>query len=813
MSVICDIIVIQLFIKTKLMTVEEIRDIARNTSQAYLDYLKKNDKGTEVVNVNKVNYINDKKNNFQIELHLSKKLFDTEAVFIQLLTNSKKYDSSHIKIVEYDSDKKILLIKPTPSVILDFKNLRATDITIISDLTFLISRVKAWFEENGCNISIPNKSSILKNSFSNIEYLEKYEPSPNQKESLLNIFSNPFSYIWGAPGTGKTQFVLAYAIMHYVKNGKKVIIIAPTNNAIEQVLKGVIKMTDEAGIDRKKILRLGIPSKKFAAVYPEVCEERGKLKRLQELVKQLASYQVAFKSIQYKQQLTELLSKIKELDDTSVLIKWNKLANNQLSQLSNDIKQIVKDIDGVKTEIDSLLFQKKKLETKRDSFIYRTKRFLSGTFIIEESIESIEKDIDNLRVKFTNLNKDKQDKEQKSIQLKEEITSYTNQLDKQRGNLFSLIIENSILESHSTEIISSLNNSTIDLKKEELISFIESELEEVDLSSSIFRNHSSSEEILLKIKEYENAISQIEVGQEVLRNVQVTATTLDGYIGRYTKERIDADHIFLDEAGYANIIKALTLFNNGVPITFLGDHMQLPPVCEINDTNIKNDEALRDVFIWAQSAIHVESMFNHSKDEVLNAYLNGSDLKNKVLVTSQLDTTHRFGSSLSSILAQHVYDGNFKSANSNSQTKIYYIHAPKEEGLKSRESIRECLAIKGIVQYFKQQDINEFSILSPYTKQVRLLGNHMPDERNDLKIMTVHKSQGQEWDVVILSVVDTNDKWFVDSQNKMSKGLNLVNTAVSRAKKMLVIVCNETHWLNQRGQLITDLIKNGEKIN
>lgn len=795
------------------MTVEEIRDIARNSSQAYLDYLRKNDKGTVVVNVHKVNYINDKKNSFQIELHLSKKLFDTEAVFIQLLTNSKKYDSSHIKVVEYDSDKNILLIKPTPSVISDFKNLRATDVTIISDLTFLISRVKTWFEENGGNISIPNKSSILKNSFSNIEYLEKYQPSPNQKESLLNIFSNPFNYIWGAPGTGKTQFVLAYAIMHYVKNGKKVIIIAPTNNAIEQVLKGVIKMTDEAGIDRKKILRLGIPTKKFAAVYPEVCEERGKLKRLQELEKQLASYQVAFKSIQYKQQLTELLSKIKELDDTSALIRWNKAANNQLSQLDSDIKQIVKDIDGVKTEIDSLLFRRKKLETKRDSFIYRTKRLFSGTFTIEESIESIEKDIENLRVKFANLNKDKQDKEQKSIQLKEEITSYTNQLDKQRGNLFSLIIDNSILESHSTKIIRSLNNSTIDLKKEELISFIESELEEVDLSSSIFRNHSSSEEILLKIKEYEAEISKIEVGQEVLRNVQVTACTLDGYIGRYTKERIDADHIFLDEAGYANIIKALTLFNNGVPITFLGDHMQLPPVCEINDTNIKNDEALRDVFVWAQSAIHAESMFNHSKEEVLNTYLNGSDFKNKTLVTSKLNTTHRFGSSLSLILAQHVYDGNFKSANSNSQTKIYYIHAPKEEGLKSRESIRECLAIKSIVQYFKQQNINEFSILSPYTKQVRLLGNHMPDERNDLKIMTVHKSQGQEWDVVILSVVDTNDKWFVDSQNKMSKGLNLVNTAVSRAKKMLVIVCDETHWLNQRGQLITDLIKNGEKIN
>lgn len=789
------------------MTVEEVRNIAINSSQTYLDYLKKTDKGTEIISVHKIYYITDKKSSSQIELHLSKKLFDTEAVFIHLLTNDKKFDSSQINIIEYDRDKNILLIKPTPSVVSNFENLRAADIEIISDLTFLISRVKAWFEENGGNIAIPDKPSVLKNTFSKIEYLDCFLPSQNQKESLLNIFSNPFSYIWGAPGTGKTQFVLAYAIMHYIRNSRKVVIIAPTNNAIEQVLRGVIKMTDKAGIDRKKILRLGIPSKKFATDYPEVCEERGKLKRLQEFEKQLASYRVASKNIQYRQELTGLLLKIKETDDMSSIIRKKEQTDNQLSQLNRGIKQITKEIDNTKSNIDSLLSQKKRLEVKRDSFFYRTKRFLSGTYTIEESIENLEKDMDNLQVKFAKLNDDKQDIEQKFMQLKVEAAKYTNQLDNQKKKVLSLIRVNSHLASHFTHTISNLNNSKTDFNKDEIIGIIESELEKVDLNTTIIRNH-SSEEILLKIEEYKEAISKIEVGQEILKNVQVTACTLDGYIGRYTKERINADHLFLDEAGYANIIKALTLFNNSVPITFLGDHMQLPPVCEINDRDIRNDESLRDMFVWSQSAIYVENMFNKSKDEMLNAYLSGYDLKNKVLVTSQLNTTYRFGSSLSSILAQHVYDGNFTSTDGDNQTKIYYIHASKEEGLKSRVSNNECLAIKNIVQYLKQNGKNEFSILTPYTRQVKLLGNYMPDERNNLKIMTVHKSQGQEWDVVILSVVDTYDKWFVDSQNKMSKGLNLVNTAVSRAKQMLIIVCDETYWLHQKGQLITDLMKN-----
>ena len=78
--------------------------------------------------------------------------------------------------------------------------------------------------------------------------------------------------------------------------------------------------------------------------------------------------------------------------------------------------------------------------------------------------------------------------------------------------------------------------------------------------------------------------------------------------------------------------------------------------------------------------------------------------------------------------------------------------------------------------------------------------------------MTVHGSQGREWDTVIVSVADTSDKWFVDSLNLASRGLNLVNTAVSRARKELLIVCDTTYWKRQTGQLISDLIRIGEEV-
>jgi len=134
------------------------------------------------------------------------------------------------------------------------------------------------------------------------------------------------------------------------------------------------------------------------------------------------------------------------------------------------------------------------------------------------------------------------------------------------------------------------------------------------------------------------------------------------------------------------------------------------------------------------------------------------------------------------------------------------------EGLKSRVSMNEVSEISKIVANLKRSGNDDFVILTPYKKQIRLLNNHLPQERNDLKILTVHGSQGREWDTVILSVVDTSDKWFVDTKIPISKGLNLVNTAVSRAKRNLIIVCDKNYWAGQKGQLITELIDCGQEI-
>ena len=79
-------------------------------------------------------------------------------------------------------------------------------------------------------------------------------------------------------------------------------------------------------------------------------------------------------------------------------------------------------------------------------------------------------------------------------------------------------------------------------------------------------------------------------------------------------------------------------------------------------------------------------------------------------------------------------------------------------------------------------------------------------------IVTVHRSQGREWDVVLFSVTDCFDEKYLTDTVKNRQALKLINTAVSRAKKMLVIIGDAEDWKGKPNQLISELFAVGTEI-
>ncbi len=152
------------------------------------------------------------------------------------------------------------------------------EVEAVVDLSFLVRKTRDYFEEYGHLVRYPEAVP----SFLPAEYPFPADsiPTEKQRSAVATVLNSRLSYVWGAPGTGKTQLVLATCIMAYVRRGSRVAVIAPTNNAVEQVLRGLVAAIAgdrdySEAIDLEcDISRIGSPTPGFIRDYPGMCEPR-----------------------------------------------------------------------------------------------------------------------------------------------------------------------------------------------------------------------------------------------------------------------------------------------------------------------------------------------------------------------------------------------------------------------------------------------------------------------------------------------------------------------------------------------------------
>lgn len=128
-------------------------------------------------------------------------------------------------------------------------------------------------------------------------------------------------------------------------------------------------------------------------------------------------------------------------------------------------------------------------------------------------------------------------------------------------------------------------------------------------------------------------------------------------------------------------------------------------------------------------------------------------------------------------------------------------HRPHAEKDRANETEAESISSE-IIPQIESTDIG---IIAPYNNQINLLKNSFADK--NYKIETVHKFQGQECDYIILSAVTDKIKFYEDdSIIDFMNSPNLINVAISRAKKRLYISVSE-EILKQEGTILRDLSK------
>lgn len=774
-----------------------LSQILVESANIYYNYLKDNNKGIISYSIKQIEKLPFPGNDFLYRFKLNSKLNSIEDLQLQVFDKIFKKHQANIQI--YDEENKSVVIRVSNSVINEFSdiaNIDVENIKLIYDLKFLIKNVKRWFELY--TIQIPTNKE-----FKNKDEIKFFNDcSKEQINAIKTALTKPISYIWGAPGTGKTQYVLTNSVLNYTIQDKKVIIVAPTNNAIEQVMTSLIKVTDQVNIPRNKIIRLGAPTEKFFNSYPEVCENEklwkilGLLKYKINLFDEILKYkQKKYNYEKYYKLIVENLIEIKNLETKNLEIKENILdLQKELSQLSKKEKSLNSNYDNVLirknfyiSKMSSITFKFKQLFHKKEKLF-----FLNKLKELSTEEDNIIKILDKTRKKITDL-------KQKIHNLEDKI--FTISLDSLRNNLHKLNININNLQ----------NFSEIEIFINEELAIISNELENNSQIYAEYENY-SEEEIQYKLKDLLNEESEInkKSRQNRINNSLIIGMTLDCFIASQLPSedskqsgtlKFNAEHIFLDEAGYSCLAKALPIFSSNQPITLLGDHLQLPPVCELDESILETNPELS---IWLQSSLYALDFFNNNINYLANTY-KYKKLPNFLALNKQdLTLTYRFGQNLLDVLSDEIYGISMKSSPNKNNIEILYIDSPKTNiSTKKRENQDE---IKNIYNYLSTHYYEDIAILSPYRNQIFELKKKCWKFNKD-NIMTIHGSQGQEWNTVILSICDTHDKYFTDSCNPKTDGKLILNTAISRVKSKLIIVCDYNYWINQPKQLICKLLQ------
>ena len=104
--------------------------------------------------------------------------------------------------------------------------------------------------------------------------------NPSQQQAVSGIIQNKeITIIHGPPGTGKTT-TLIEAVLQLVTAGQKVLVSAPSNTAVDNIARGLIK-------NKMTVLRVGNSSKVDTAIFPHTPEGKLSNSREQKEIKQL----------------------------------------------------------------------------------------------------------------------------------------------------------------------------------------------------------------------------------------------------------------------------------------------------------------------------------------------------------------------------------------------------------------------------------------------------------------------------------------------------------------------------------------------
>lgn len=819
------------------LTAREVVSAAVKSTQRYLEFLDKNKLGKERHRATNI------RSDDEVSLLLENSIWSTYACDLApglkipsdsaatLVPEAAHVEDIEIRILEYNrrnGQTKFAARSPvtgvTGSIVIDFR--------------WLVRRCLKWYQQRGssiCDITgietpvrgIPD-ASVADGGLSS-----------EQVDAITTMLTSSLSYIWGPPGTGKTKWVLAKAVRQCIGEGETTLVLAPTNIAVDNALSAIL----EEGVAYEEVVRVGVPSPEFLEKYPECCEERAFQHEIAEIGSQIKALEENIGSLQKRQELEvqakscemEAANKRREATDTqanlNVGVERIRESKTAISTSRKELEPHERELKSKHSQFDRLAWPK--LLSDIEAFEYEQAKTIKEVAKLKEDLRGM-----GFFARVFTKRKGRLSSSISDLGIHLRATEAT--LESMREKRVELAPTASLLQEEITTLEKTCqlaHRKMANLQKR--ISDLEAEREL--LETKIAENQEAQRALESRIKAAHEELSRIdgihptehaddilatwqaEKGQleaslsqfkQDLASKAVLGMTLDGFMGLTLQMGLSVDRVFIDEAPYAPIAKVLPLLSLHCPIAMLGDHFQLPPVCEC-----KNDETVRAY--WAKPSIFVESAFELGENwHDLNRL---EEPQFHLIQQRVLSASYRFGESLASLLDRHIYGDIGLTGLAADATYIQCIDCEprNRQGRLRRQNHAEADAILDQVQEWwesrqLESNLPTLAILTPYKHQATLIRRQLRERFQDTSILAqvdvlnTHQAQGREWDWVFFSVTDTdnlkmNGPYFTDSTR--SKGKALLNTTIGRTKRKLVVFLDATFWANRpTRQLLTDIV-------
>lgn len=235
------------------------------------------------------------------------------------------------------------------------------------------------------------------------------------------------------------------------------------------------------------------------------------------------------------------------------------------------------------------------------------------------------------------------------------------------------------------------------------------------------------------------------------------------------------DYVIMDEASQVDVVTGALALSCAKNAVIVGDKMQLPNVIEES-----KKPPVQELF--AKSNLPEGYNFLHS-------FLVSLELILPETPQTLLREHYRCHPKIIQFCNQQFYGGKLliMTKDSGEQNVLTAIKTVPGNFCKERYNQRQIDVIKEeVLSKLSSEEKKSLGIIAPYNNQTDAIKRQIPG----VDAETVHKYQGRERDTIIISTVDSEITPFADDPN-------MLNVAISRAKKKLVVVLSgNTHREN-----------------